>query len=62
MYVLSFYDEAIVKATTDGSFEEFVERKNNLCLLARQNLETDETLCIFITGPAGAGKCELKTK
>jgi hypothetical protein len=58
MYVLSFYDEAIVNATTDGSFEEFVKRKKDLCLLARRNMETDDTLCMFITGPAGAGKCE----
>jgi hypothetical protein len=62
MYVLSFYDEAIVEAVTEGSYEEFVERKNGLCKLARRNMETEEPLCMFITGPAGAGKCKSKTK
>jgi hypothetical protein len=36
-YVLSFYDEAIVEATNWVTYEEFVERKNGLYQLARQD-------------------------
>jgi hypothetical protein len=62
MYVLSFYDEATVETTTDENFDDFVERKNGLCILARRNMETEEPLCMFITGPAGAGKCKSPTE
>jgi hypothetical protein len=62
MYVLSFYDEAIVEGITDESYEEFIERKNGLCKLAQRNVESDEPLCMFITGPAGAGKCKSESK
>ena len=37
IYVLSFYDEAIVEATNLVTYEEFVERKNGLCQLARRD-------------------------
>jgi hypothetical protein len=60
-YVLSFYDEAIVlvSANTD-SYEEFIEKKNGLRKLARRNSDNENPLCMFITGPAGAGKCKSK--
>jgi hypothetical protein len=35
MYVISFYNEAIVEAITDGKYKECVERKNSLCKLVR---------------------------
>jgi hypothetical protein len=57
-FVLSFYDEATVEAVTDQTYNQFVERKNGLSKLARRNMETEEPLCMFITGPAGAGKCK----
>jgi hypothetical protein len=63
MYVLSlYYDEAIVEEISNRSYDAFVEGKNGLCKLARWNMETEEPLCMFITGPAGAGKCKSKNK
>ena len=53
-YVLTFYDEATgevnetSKKSHDGLFE-----------LARRKLGSNEPLRMFITGPAGAGKCKL---
>ncbi len=60
-YVLSFYDEAIVEATNSVTYEEFVERKNGLCQLARGDTNNEKPLCMFITGPAGAGKCKFRS-
>jgi hypothetical protein len=59
VYVLSFYDEAIVEATNSVTYEEFVERKKGLCQLARRDTNSEKPLCMFITGPAGAGKCKF---
>ena len=59
-YVLSFYDEAVVEATNSENYEEFVKRKNYLCQLARRNTNNEKPLCMFITGPAGAGKCKFR--
>jgi hypothetical protein len=61
-YVLSFYDEAIVGATNLVTYEEFVERKNGLCRLARQDTNNKKPLCMFITGPAGAGKSKFRSR
>jgi hypothetical protein len=60
-YVLSFYDEAIVEATNSVTYKEFVERKNGLCQLARRDTNNEKPLCMFITGPAGAGKCKFRS-
>ena len=57
-YVLSFYEEAIVETPNSENYEAFVEKKNGLCKLARRNMNDEEPLCMFITGPAGAGKCK----
>jgi hypothetical protein len=35
MYVLSFYDEAIVEAITDGSYNEFVEKEEWLVQIGK---------------------------
>ena len=51
VYVLSFYDEAIVEATNLVTYEEFVERKKGLCQLARRDTNSEKPLCMFITGP-----------
>ena len=54
-YVLTFYDEAIHIPTMND--EEFKKQKKSLCTLARRQLTLDKPLRMFITGPAGAGKC-----
>ena len=59
-YVLSFYDEAVVETTNSENYEEFVKRKNGLCQIARRNMNNEKPLCMFITGPAGAGKCKFR--
>jgi hypothetical protein len=58
-YVLSFYNEAIVETTFSISYDSFVKRKDGLSKLARRKPENDDPLCMFITGPAGAGKCKF---
>jgi flagellar biosynthesis GTPase FlhF len=55
-YVLSFYDEAVVE--NDEQFEEFDEKRDSLMKLARQNTNDSSPLRMFLTGPAGAGKCK----
>ena len=59
-YVLSFYDEAVVETTNSENYEEFVKRKNGLCQIARRNMNNEKPLCMFITGPAGVGKCKFR--
>ena len=60
MYVLSFYNEAKVDTTILENYEGFIERKMGLCKLARWNMNDEQPLCMFITGPAGAGKCKSR--
>lgn len=55
-YVLSFYDEA---NNDEQDNQEFLIRKNNLCQLARRNADSHTPLCLFVTGPAGSGKCKV---
>ena len=59
-YVLTFYDEATVNVENMDMFEE---QKQQLQLLARCNkrnaLTEKNSLRMFLTGPAGAGKCKL---
>jgi hypothetical protein len=50
-YLLTFYEDA-----TAG--EVLLYEKEALQRLARQRANTNETLRMFITGPAGAGKCK----
>ena len=59
-YVLSFYDEARVDVTISDTYESFAKRKDGLSKLARRKPGNEDPLCMFITGPAGAGKCKLK--
>ena len=51
-YVLTFYDEATDRELIN---DEFTRNINGLKLLSRQRGETPSRL--FVTGPAGAGKC-----
>ena len=60
MYVLSFCDEAKVDITISENYEGLVEKKMGLCKLARQNMNNEQPLCMFITGPARAGKCKSR--
>jgi hypothetical protein len=60
MYVLSFYDEATLESTNPETSSAFNEKKKGLCILARRNTDSDDPLCMFITGPAGAGKCKSR--
>jgi hypothetical protein len=50
-YILTFYEDA-------NAGEVLLREKEALQRLARQSAYTNETLRMFITGPAGAGKCE----
>jgi hypothetical protein len=56
-YVLTFYDEA-EHNMADGTIAEFMENKARLMQLARRNPARKEPLRMFVTGPAGAGKCK----
>jgi len=57
-YVLSFYDEAILESSDPENYNVFLEGKSCLFQLARRNCDDEVPLCMFITGPAGAGKCK----
>ena len=57
-YVLTFYEEADEDEQNNDQ-EDFVMRKNGLCQLARRNIDSRTPLCLFVTGPAGSGKCKL---
>ena len=57
-YVLTFYEEAISETSNSETYAVFVDNKLKLYQLTRRNPDDDEPLCMFITGPAGAGKCK----
>ncbi len=57
-YVLTFYDEASENSTDEI---EFRENKARLLQLARRKPTTESPLRMFVTGPAGAGKCKEQT-
>jgi hypothetical protein len=56
-YILSFSDEAAIDGmSAETSNVIFDERVKGLHQLARGKEDTERPLCMFITGPAGAGK------
>ena len=55
IFVLSFHEN---KMDDDAASEDLEEQWKALCKLARRNPEEMEPLRMFITGPAGAGKCK----
>ena len=61
-YVLSFYDEATTEAIDSDNYEAFNEGEKNLRKLARRKTNDTAPLVMFITGPAGAGKCKSERK
>ena len=57
-YVLTFYDEADNNLAVETEVE-FMEKKARLMQLVRQDPTTKTPpLRLFVTGPAGAGKCK----
>jgi hypothetical protein len=54
-YVLTFLEDA--KRNDDENETVFQARFENLCKLGRRNPNAMVPLCMFVTGPAGAGKC-----
>ena len=57
-YVLSFYEDAISETANSEIYTAFVDNKQNLYQLTRRNSDNKEPLIMFLTGPAGAGKCK----
>jgi hypothetical protein len=57
-YVLTFSDEAIINTTDLETSNAFDVRVKGLLQLARKSEDIKKPLCMFITGPAGAGKCK----
>jgi hypothetical protein len=58
-YVLTSSDEAILIDTTDSETSNaFNLRMKGLLQVARKSEDIEKPLCMFITGPAGAGKCK----
>jgi hypothetical protein len=59
-YVLSFYQEAISEINNSEDYTVFVDNKQKLYQLTRRNSNDRKPLIMFITGPAGAGKCKYR--
>jgi hypothetical protein len=55
-YVLSFSEDA--KQNDNENATAFHDRVQTLCQLGRRNVNSSVPLCMFVTGPAGAGKCK----
>ena len=59
--VLTFVEEAIARAEADGNTDEIEElhtTRNKLRELAQIEQREGKPLRMFLTGPAGAGKCK----
>jgi hypothetical protein len=54
-YVLTFSEDA--KKNDDENEIAFRDRLEKLCKLGRRDPQSFVPLCMFVTGPAGAGKC-----
>jgi hypothetical protein len=58
-YVLTFYDEAVSNHAVETEVQSMLENKERLMKLARIDPEKGKVpLRMFVTGPAGAGKCK----
>jgi hypothetical protein len=58
-YVLTFYDEAVSNHSVDTEVQTMQENKVRLMKLSRIDPEKPKIpLRMFVTGPAGAGKCK----
>ena len=62
-FVLTFIDDTMENAMAENvdasELRELKAEKERLELLAQKNHRDSAPLVLFITGPAGAGKCEL---
>jgi hypothetical protein len=56
-YVLTFYDEAH-DTLAAGTEDDTIKNRKRLLELARKDPESRKPLRMFVTGPAGAGKCK----
>jgi len=56
-YVLTFYEGATYQNGEEDA--SYLENITQLCVLARRKMTEPTPLRMFITGPAGAGKCKL---
>lgn len=56
-YVLSFYKEANSTSDLNHDDADFIRRKRDLHTLSRRSEAENKPLRLFVTGPAGAGKC-----
>jgi hypothetical protein len=61
-YVLTFSDEAIIDDMNSETSNVFDKRVKGLMQLARKDKDIEIPLCMFITGPAGAGKCKSRKR
>ncbi len=59
-YILTFYDEPNNNLTADTEVN-FMENKKRLMQLARREPAKTTPLRMYVTGPAGAGKCKEET-
>ena len=57
-YVLTFYEDA--KNSAGNDMEQFLLQKEELYVLTRQGKYFGKPLRMFVTGPAGAGKCKFR--
>ena len=57
-YVLTFYEDA--KNSEGNDAGQFLLRKEELHVLTRQGKYFGKPLRMFVTGPAGAGKCKFR--
>jgi hypothetical protein len=59
-YVLTFYDEAL-NGDANRTMDRVPENRARLVELSRRDATKEAPLRMFVTGPAGAGKCKLQT-
>jgi hypothetical protein len=59
-YVLTFSDEAIIDTTNSETLNAFDARVKGFLQLTRKGEDIEKPLCMFITGPTGAGKCKSR--
>jgi hypothetical protein len=57
-YVLTFFSDASSNTEFEQNNNEFLKQKSNLHKLARRIENYPKPLRLFVTGPAGAGKCK----
>lgn len=59
-YILTFYNEANSNGRLKHDDIDYTKRLKDLHTLARRTQEERKKLRLFVTGPAGAGKCKIR--